>query len=250
LTVLIDERDAPMTLYADSDYPVRADIDAVHAVQLDRMAAPGTWGSGAQRRAVALAARRAGIDAGLLEASGVDDDAPGAGLPETVRRVVEPLAVSPGELDRDFYEQALADGLSDAEYVEIVGVVARMTDLDVFARGIDVPLRPLPAARPGAPTRQRSDGAKVELAWVPTVPNAPEGGELALSLYGDKPKPYIVRALSLVPDELRNHLELEQAQYTRLDRVLDFGYRHYEALTRPQVEIVAGRISALNACFF
>lgn len=239
-----------MMLYADSDYPVREDIDTVHAAQLENIASPGTWGTGAQRRAVALEARRALVAAGMLEVVEADDDEPDIDLPDGVKRIIAQLAVAPGAIDQAFYEQALAGGLSDAEYAEIVGVVARMTDLDVFARGIGVALRPLPPAKAGAPTRQRPAEAVPELAWVPTVPNFPEGGEMARDLYGEAPKPYIVRGLSIVPAELRVHLEMETAQYSQLDKVRDFTYQHHEALTRPQTEIVAGRISAINACFF
>jgi hypothetical protein len=64
------------------------------------------------------------------------------------------------------------------------------------------------------------------------------------------PMPYIVRAMSLVPDELRAHLELEIAHYTRLDKLFDYQYQHHEGLTRPQTEVVAGRVSALNDCFY
>ena len=42
--------------------------------------------------------------------------------------------------------------------------------------------------------------AKKEMAWVPTIPNLPEGGEDARALYGEGYKTYIVRGLSLVPD--------------------------------------------------
>ena len=160
------------------------------------------------------------------------------------------LAVSPKDVDQASYEQALRDGLSDAEYVEIVGLVARITDIDVFARGIGVDLPPLPAVQPGEPTRERPAIAVTELAWVPTIPNPPDGGELADKLYGGHPKPYIIRAMSLVPDELRVHLEMEQVQYLPLERIIDYEYQHHEGLTRPQVEIVAGRVSALNECFY
>ena len=123
-------------------------------------------------------------------------------------------------------------------------------NLDIFARGIGVDLRPLPAARPGAPSRERPAAAVKELAWVPTVPNPPAGGEAADELYGGKPKPYIVRALSLVPDELRRHLELEEVQYLPLQHIFVTDYRHHEGFSRAQVEVVAGRVSALNECFF
>ncbi len=71
--------------------------------------------------------------------------------------------------------------------------------------------RPLPAARPGAPSRDRSAAAVRERAWVPTVPSLPEGGAAAEELYVGRPKPYIVRALSPVPGELR-----QTALYDRL----------------------------------
>jgi hypothetical protein len=239
-----------MPLYADSDFPVPDTIDGAHAAALDHLTAPGTWGSGTQRRAVAAEARRAGVDAGLLDAPAGGVEAPDIELPDAIRYIVRRIAVAPGKLTQQVHADARAAGLDDAGYAELVGVVSRAVDLDVFARGIGVAPRPLPAAKPGAPSRARQDAAVPERAWVATVPNFPEGGETARDLYGEAPKAYIVRGLSIVPDEMRAHLALEEAQYSRLDKVRDFSYCHHDALTRPQTEIVAGRISALNACFF
>ena len=70
------------------------------------------------------------------------------------------------------------------------------------------------------------------------MPDPPDGGADAEELYGGQPKPYIMRALSLVPDEFRAHIGLEQIQYTRLDRIMDYAYQHHEGLTRPQAEVV------------
>ena len=64
------------------------------------------------------------------------------------------------------------------------------------------------------------------------------------------PKPYIVRGLSLVPDEMKKHLELEQVQYMPLKHVRDFDHQHHAGLNRVQVEVVAGRVSAINQCFY
>lgn len=239
-----------MSLYADSAYPVRADLDEIHAAQLAKLGAPGSWGTGAQRVAVAAAAREACYDAAILERPD-DEGAPAElDLPDVARRVAGQVSAAPMDVDQAFYDAALADGLSDAEYAEIVGVVSRLSSFDVFCRGIGVPLRPLPAAQPGSPSRERSAGAVIEQAWVPTVPNAPEGGDDAEALYGGKPKPYIMRALSMLPDEFHAHIGLEQIQYTRLDRIMDYAYQHHDGLTRPQTEVVAGRVSALNECFY
>ena len=62
--------------------------------------------------------------------------------------------------------------------------------------------------------------------------------------------PYTIRGLSLVPDELRKHVELEQVEYLPLQFIMQPDYQHHDSFTRAQVEIVAGRVSALNECFF
>ena len=239
-----------MGIYEESSFPVRADLAEVHDSQLNALGAPGTWGTGAQRLAVAIEARKAGYAAGVLEPPADGEEVADADLPESVKDVVRRLAVSPKDVDEAFYAQALKDGLGDAEYVEIVGLVARITDFDVFARGIGVPLRKLPAPEPGEPSRRRPAEAVQELAWAPTVPNGPEGGETAKALYGPQPKSYIFRGLSLVPDEYNAHVELEAVQYLPPHRIREWDYQHHEGLTRPQVEVVAGRVSALNECFF
>ena len=239
-----------MSFYGDSKYPVRADLDAVHDSQLANMTAPGTWGTGTQRLAVIAEARKAGIEARLLEAPADGGASSDIELPEVAKRVIGRLAVSPKDVDEEFYNDAIGDGLSPEEYVEMVGLVSRSTDLDIFARGIGVPLRPLPAAQPGTPSRKRPVEAIQEQAWPPTVPNPPEGGDLAMEIYGGHPKPYIVRGLSLVPEEMRLHLEMEEAQYLPLNKILEPQYEHHDGFTRSQVEIVAGRVSALNECFY
>jgi len=239
-----------MPLYRDSEYPVRAALADVHMQQIENMVSPGTWYTGPERRAIAIAARRAACEAGLLEPPTGGLDHPETGLKEIVHRVTATVATSVQELGEDLYDETIAAGLSDVEYVEIVGVVSRIVDLDVFARGIGVAPRTLPPSRAGAPQRTRPETAVIEHAWVATVPNGPAGGDIGASLYHGHPMPYIVRALSLVPEELRAHVELEIAHYTRLDKLFDYEYQHHEGLTRPQAELVAGRVSALNDCFY
>ena len=239
-----------MGLYDDSKYEIKERLEEVHEKQLLELGNSGTWGTGEQRLSIAGSARRAGIDTGLLEEPGYDSNNFDEELSGVARKVVDHLAVSPKDFDESSYQDALKGGLREEEYVEIVGIVSRIVDLDVFARGIGVPLRPLPEAQSGEPSRKRPETARLEQAWVPTVPNLPEGGDIAKALYGDMPKPYIVRGLSLVPDEMEKHIELEQAQYMPLKHVRDFGHQHHKGLTRAQVEVVAGRVSAINECFY
>lgn len=238
-----------MTIYAESAYPVRKDLETIHAGQISALGDPGTWGTGAQRLAIVQEARAARYSAGVQEA----DEAPqiaDAELPEAARRVARQLAVRPQDFDRKVYDAALTDGLSDAAYTEIVGLVSRISNFDVLARGLGIDMVPLPTAKTGAPTQVRPVEAVQEDAWVPTIPNGAAGGELGKDLYGGQMMPYIIRSLSLVPEELRAHLELEEIQYLPLERFMEFDYEHHPGFSRPQVEVVAARVSVFNECFY
>lgn len=239
-----------MNIYADSKYPVADNIAAVHAEQILGLGAPGTWWTGAERLAMAQLARKAANAVGVLDVPDDGDEEVEADLPDVVRRVVEILAVAPKDIDYEFYQQALADGLSDAEYVEIVGVVARATCFDVFARGIGVLVKPLPVAQDGEPACERPSVAVQELAWMPTIPIGEAGGELGKELFKGRPLTYIFRGVSLVPDEFRAHIALEQEQYVPLSKIFIADYQHHDGLTRAQAELVAARVSALNECFY
>ncbi len=239
-----------MSLYKDSRYLVRSDLEAVHSKQLNQLGDPGTWGTGEQRLAVAGEIRRACVDAGVQEGPEEPDPKSEVDLPQAARELIRELTVEPQGFDEASYKAARSGGLSDEEYVETVGIVARLTAMDIFARGIGVPLRPLPAPRNGAPSRVRPAAAKKEMAWVPTVPNLPEGGEDAEKIYGKNYHPYIFRSLSLVPDEMHRHIELENIQYLPMDSILIKDYQHHEDFSRAQTETVAGRVSAINECFY
>jgi len=239
-----------MRFYAESDYPVGAELDGAHAAQFANFARAGAWGTADQRLAVIHEARQAGIEAGLLEASGDGGVRPTVELPGAIRDVIGTLAVNCPDFDQATYQAACEAGLSDAAFAELVAIVSFVVNLDVFARGIGVPLRPFMEPRTGAPTRTVPAEAILEKAFVPTIPNVPDGGDFAAELYGGHFKPYIMRALSIVPDEYRAHVALEQAQYNPLPKVMVFDYSHHEGLSRPQVEIGAGRVSAINDCFY
>ncbi len=60
----------------------------------------------------------------------------------------------------------------------------------------------------------------------------------------------VVRAMSLVPDEVRTLCELSDAHYLAMPLVRQPGVDAGRALNRSQIELVAGRVSALNQCFY
>jgi hypothetical protein len=242
--------------YATASIPVRDDLRAAQARAWQNLGRPGTWWTGAERVALATEVRAAATCALCCERkaalspytiAGVHDG-PGA-LPPAAIDAVHRIATDPGRLKRRWYDELLAAGLGDGAYVELIGIVVTVLPMDSFCRGIGVPPHPLPAPQPGAPSRCRPAGACDEGAWVPTVPSgAATGAEQ--DLYGDMPgrAPNVIRALSLVPDALRTLKDLGAAHYMTTAEMLDL--RHGRSIDRAQIELVAGRVSALRECFY
>lgn len=234
---------------------VRADLRAGHADVWEHLAAPGTWWTGAERVAIAGETRRARNCTLCRErkatvsphaVAGEHDG--GALLPAVVVDAVHRIATDPGRLTRALLDGFVAGGLSDAHYVETIAVVVQTVAVDVFCRAVGQPLHPLPAPRPGAPSRERPAEAELEGAWVPMIPQGVRRGPGA-ELYGKGVHPNVARALSLVLAEARMLRRLVVVEYVPIHAVADPGYE-IRAITRAQMELVAARVSALNECFY
>ena len=170
------------------------------------------------------------------------------GLPEVLVEVIHRIRTDPERLTRRFYEDALAGGLSDAEYVETVAVIATVVAVDSFCDAMGLPRHALPAPVPGEPRRRRPAGAKDGLAWMPTV--APEDMTAAeAGMYDGLAAVNIHRALSLVPAEVVGFFDLDAEHYLPDAQLRDFG-TEYRALTHAQIEFLAARVSAINQCVY
>jgi len=241
--------------YKSAPVAVRDDLIDAHAFLLEHLRSPGCWWTGAQRLAMVRAARAA-ADCRLcrerkaaLSPNAVQGTHDGDGsLPENVVEIVHRVRSDPGRLSRAWYEARLAKGLSDAAYVEIIGVVALSAGIDYFARALGVPPLSLPAPRGGEPSHYRPAGAVGGTAWVPMVePEGAVGPEAGLYGAADF-VPNIMKALSVVPDEARALRRSSDAHYVPAEQIADPSVRR--VLDRMQMELVASRVSALNQCFY
>lgn len=241
--------------YEGHSFPVRVDLEAVHRRAWERIARPGTWWTGAERVAIAAETRhatrcdlcrrrKAALSPYAVEGR---HDALGD-LAGAVVDAVHRIRTDPGRLTRAWFEEIIASGLADARYVEIVGVVITVVGADTFARAIGVPPAPLPEPFAGEPSRLRPASAKDHGAWVPMI--APEDAAGAeADLYGTRSfVPNIRRALSLVPAEARAFGDMGSVHYFAIDDMMDL--TRQRAITRPQIELLAARVSALNQCFY
>ena len=162
--------------------------------------------------------------------------------------VIHAVTTDASRLTRSWYEARLADGLSDAHYVEIVGTLVAVLSIDRFCRGIGAPAHPLPEPRAGAPSRYRPARAGPDEAWVPMI-SMDNAGTPEADLWPTGRTGNVIRALSLVPDEVRTLGDLSAVHYLPNSQVRDPSAVQ-GSLTRPQMELIAGRVSVLNDCFY
>ena len=241
--------------YDGAPYAVREDLTAAHRRAWDRLASPGTWLDGETRVAVAAETRQArecDLCARRKEALSpfaVDGahDSLGA-LPETWIEVIHRIVSDPGRLTHGWYTSMLESRVEVTHYVEIVSIVAHVTAIDTFARGVGMAEQSLPTPNAGEPSRYRPAEARQHEAWAPNI-DENEHGPNEADLFQVKPTANIRRALTLVPDEARGFFDVVSAQYLSGPQMRDFT-NEYRAITHGQIELLAARVSAINQCTY
>jgi len=197
---------------------------------------PGAHWAGAQRVAIAAAARAASprpLWDRAPDLAELSREHSGGELSPFVAALVERVAVEPSSLTRD-HVHAITDEIGDAAYAELASIVTQVVSIDHHAAALGNELRPLPAAEAGAPHRRRPEG----LADV--------GGHIEMTEVIEGPN--VRRSLSLAGADHERWMMLVFAMYSGSQ----FGEMVWtdRALTRPQVELLAARTSALNECFY
>ncbi len=219
------------------------------------LAQPGTWWSGRERIAIAAQVRRAALcelcrqrKAALSPYSVAGEHGTSGELPEDAIEAIHRLSTDAGRITEKWVRGIVDGPLGEERYVEIVSLTAIVTGLDTFDRALGRPPRQLPEPVAGEPSRVRPAGAKRNLAWVATL--APEdiaaGDPDPYTVHGDK---NIHRGVSLVPQEVLNFFDLDVELYLRDEEIRDFDHE-YRAINHAQIELIAARASAINACFY
>ncbi len=242
--------------YDDSKYPVREDFSAGHTRFWQRLASPGSWLSAEQRIAIAQEVRQASScelcrqrKAALspYQVNGAHDQV--SALSNSMVEVVHRIITDSGRLTKKWFDSIIADGLTLEEYVEILGTLVHVFSIDEFSRALGLPLRELPEADTGQPTYYRPRNLVEGVAWVPmlaqVVDSGPESDLWEGTLEGN-----VIRALSLVPDEVRTLQDLLKIHYLDDAEFGDFEKSPQGTLSRIQTEVVAARVSAFNDCFY
>lgn len=238
--------------------PVRIDLVEAHRKAWSRLAKAGTWWSGTERIAIAAESRRA-IECRLccerkealspFAVEGEHDSASSDELPLAAVDAIHRLVTDASRLSKSWVEGLGSQGVPDTHYVELLSVVVSVRSVDAFHRAMGIALEPLPEPIAGEPTRNRPEAALAGVAWVPMLPNKKPADENADLFSG--PTGNVILAMSLVPDAVRWLNELSEAQYLSVEggEMLDFLHGK-GPLDRAQTELIAGRVSAVNECFY
>ena len=247
------------------DIPYRFAV--AHRRAWRRIAEPGDWWTGAERVAIAAETRAAAecplcreraaalsaasVQGKHLRPAGIAPDL----LPEAAVDAIHAIIADSARLSPEWYERIIsADGMDDARYVDMLGVVVHVFSVDEFHRALGMPLEPLPEPVPGEPRRRRSSKAEHLSGWTPIVQPwmcDPEDRDIYPGMAWAA---NVLSALSLVPENVRWLAELSAAHYLphhRVGSAMGVGVDGWNrAISRPQVELIAARVSALNECFY
>lgn len=252
------QRVLSLTVIDDLRGLARDDLLDAHRAAWEWIARSGTWLDGPTRSAVAREARHA-ADCALcqqrkdalspLSVTGTHDDLGllGDGEVDAIHRI----ATDSGRLSESWLKGLVDMGVSDGAYIEITGIVAMTMMMDAFARAVgaqpaDVPI-PGDDTVGSEPSRYRPPGARKATAWVPVV-QMDDVVESDGELYGGSAGG-VHQALSLVPDSKRAFWALGEPHYIPMSEIRN-AHTEVRAISRAQIEILAGRTSALHQCVY
>jgi len=242
--------------YSTAPYPIRADIAEAYQAYWQKLAQPGSWWTGRERVAIARESRLA-LDCSYCKErkqalspytySGSHSHE--GGLPESAIDAVHRIITDQSRITQKYVDTNATRDLSKAAYVELVGVVVAMFSIDEFHRALGMPVEALPEPVEGDISRYIPPVLSEDIGFVPTIP--PDGTiDREADLWPKGRTANVVRALTLVPDALRDWRELGDAQYLSFQGMQNFVKDDARSINRMQTELIAGRVSSINECFY
>lgn len=203
--------------------PVRPELVAALERCWDELSQPGTWWDALDKRAIAEVARAAFVGSPLRsEAERLD---------RVAVEAASRIAATPASTE-EAWVRRVCDAIGEPNFLELVGVVARVVAVDTFVRLLGRDLQPLPEPQPGEPTREPPpEGMRRNHTWVAMAMPLP---------------PFV---LGQVPAAMAAMIDLTDQLYMPMDQMGDPDWRRGD-LHRTQVELVAASTSHENECFY
>ena len=242
--------------YGDSPYPIRADLADAYKEYWQNLAEPGNWFSGAQRVAIAAEVRNAlecpfcvTRKAALSPYAVQGDHLKGDGLEDEMVDAVHRIVTDQSRITQNYIDDNAKQGFSEEQYVELASIVVNVFSIDEFNRALGLSVEPLPEPVAGEPDNYRPELTDRATGFVSMItPEGAQGKEADLWEAGRTAN--VLRALSLVPDGVRSWMKIADQQYLSMKGMMNFSGPNGRAINRMQIELVAGRVSSINECFY
>ena len=242
--------------YSESPYPIRQGLADAYKDYWQSLAEPGNWFNGSERVAIAAEVRNAlkcpfciarktalspyGVQGEHLKGSILNDE-----IVDAVHRVV----TDQSRITQRYIDENTKQGFSEEQYVELVSIVVNVFSIDEFNRALGLPVEPLPEPAAGEPDNYRPKLTDRTTGFVSMItPDGATGNEADLWEAGRTAN--VLRALSLVPDGVRSWMKIADQQYLSMEGMMNFSGPNGRSINRMQIELVAGRVSSINECFY
>ncbi len=243
--------------YTAVEYDIRPDLPEAYRKVWEKIALPGNWWSGADRVAIAAETRAAQTCELCKERKAALSPFSIEGLHDTSTNL-QPIAVDAvhrvvtdvSRLTENWLSECVEQGLSHEQYIELLGIVVAVVSIDAFHRALGIDPELLPEPESGEPSRYRPATAKEGDAWVATIAASVADGDEADLYDGMRQTGNVLLAMSLVPDSVRLLHTLSAVQYLKARDVMNPSRNGGRHISRAQMELLAGRISALSDCFY
>ena len=214
---------------------VSSEIIESFQIVWDNLGKPGGWWSGGERIEIAEEIRDSSspsIAERIVDFSNYSNEAT-SGITPFVRAVTRKVAYESSSIDKDIFDQIVAV-IGEDQYAEITAIASQLIPIYHLADTLGYDREQLPNAEPGAPSSERPDGLVEGVGFLPTFPT--------------NGVPHVAVSLSLAQADNARRMLLVRAMYSGKD----FGEMiwTHRNLSRPQIELVAARTSAINECFY
>ena len=242
--------------YVASGMSIRSDLSDSFNVYWRQLAAAGTWFSAIERVAIA-AESRAAFDCALcvrrktaLSANSISGSHTAAtDLPTVMVEAIHKVVTDQARITESYVTELRENGLSEEAYIELVGITVTVFSIDEFHRAMGLPLENLPEpADVLPPSMYRPPQATQGTGFVAMLPSDGAVGN-ERDLWINKTA-NVHRALSLVPNAVREWVAVMKAQYMSMNDIATMEQKFDRSLSRAQMEIVAARVSSYNDCFY
>ena len=240
---------------------MRQDLADAHVTAWHRLAAPGTWRSGAERVAIAAETRHAAScplcaarKTALAPLAVAGAHAALGDLDASDVEAIHRIRSDSGRLGEAWFRRVADPELPDG-YVELVSIVVVTIAVDSFRAAAGLPLLPLPTPLPGTPSRRRPAGARPGPGFTKSLrpddasDDDPDLFRVNPSLADGRERrgANIHLALSLVPHAMIHWWDCFEPMYMTGPMMRDWD-TEYRAISHAQLEMLAARVAALNQC--